>query len=334
MLFTVFKQFYSCIKKVWLNRIIVRGKEKNYTFTLMNVLEIQNISKSYGDNKALDNVSISIPEGSIFGLLGPNGAGKTTLLRILNQIIIKDEGTLLLNGESLKREHVRKLGYMPEERGLYKKMKVGKQIEYFARLKGISRTEAAKRSNEWLTKLELMECKNKRTMELSKGMQQKVQFIITVIHNPAIIILDEPFSGFDPVNAQLIKQEILKLKENGMTILLSSHRMENVEEICDHVAMLNKSKKVLDGTIRELKQKFKGDLYKIKSSTEIPESSLYDIVKSEKTEDHYEQDLKLNASSKSVLKELLEITEISHLEEVIPSLEEIFFNVVKEENHV
>ena len=299
----------------------------------MNALEIQNISKTYDTKKALSNVSLSIPKGCIFGLLGPNGAGKTTLLRILNQIILSDDGNISIYGEKLKRDHVRKLGYLPEERGLYKKMKVGQQIEYFARLKGIPRKEAAKRSNEWLQKLELLECKNKRTMELSKGMQQKVQFIITVIHKPSIIILDEPFSGFDPVNAQLIKQEILKLKEEGTTVLLSSHRMENVEEICDYVAMLNESEKVLDGTIKELKNKFKGDQFKLICSKSISESSHFQIIKERKEEDQFEYALKLNSSGNDTLKYLLEQTEISHFEEVVPSLEEIFFNVVKREKH-
>lgn len=299
----------------------------------MNALEIQNISKAYDSKQALKNVSINIPEGSIFGLLGPNGAGKTTLLRILNQIILSDNGSIHIYGEKLRRDHVRKLGYLPEERGLYKKMKVGKQIEYFARLKGIPRKEAAKRSNEWLNKLELMGCKNKRTMELSKGMQQKVQFIITVIHKPTIIILDEPFSGFDPVNAQLIKKEILKLKEEGTTILLSSHRMENVEEICDYVAMLNESEKVLDGTIKELKNKFKGDQYKLMCSSPIKTSSQYEIKKETKTDALFEYALKLHGTSNEALKELIDYTEVKHFEEVVPSLEEIFFNVVKGENH-
>jgi len=299
----------------------------------MNALEIQNISKAYDSKQALKNVSINIPEGSIFGLLGPNGAGKTTLLRILNQIILSDNGSIHIYGEKLRRDHVRKLGYLPEERGLYKKMKVGKQIEYFARLKGIPRKEAAKRSNEWLNKLELMGCKNKRTMELSKGMQQKVQFIITVIHKPTIIILDEPFSGFDPVNAQLIKKEILKLKEEGTTILLSSHRMENVEEICDYVAMLNESEKVLDGTIKELKNKFKGDQYKLMCNSPIKTSSQYEIKKETKTDALFEYALKLHGTSNEALKELIDFSEVKHFEEVVPSLEEIFFNVVKGENH-
>lgn len=299
----------------------------------MNVLEIQNISKQYQTKQALRDISISIPKGSIFGLLGPNGAGKTTLLRILNQIILSDSGTISLNGSTLKRDDVRKMGYLPEERGLYKKMKVGKQIEYFARLKGIPRTEAAAKCNYWLNKMELMECKNKRTMELSKGMQQKVQFIITVIHEPAIIILDEPFSGFDPVNAQLIKEEILKLKNQGTTILLSSHRMENVEEICDYVALLNESEKVLDGTIHDIKNKYKGDKFKLITDAPLKGSSLYTIESQKESLDGHIHDLKLNASSKDVLMEVLQYTDIRLFEEVIPSLEDVFFTVVKGNNN-
>jgi ABC-2 type transport system ATP-binding protein len=295
----------------------------------MHIIQIEGISKSYDGSQALSNVSLSIPRGSIFGLLGPNGAGKTTLLRILNQIIAKDEGEILLNGTPLQREHVRKLGYLPEERGLYKKMKVGKQIEYFAKLKGLSKNEARAKSDMWLKKLNLYEERNKRTMELSKGMQQKVQFIITVIHEPELMILDEPFSGFDPINAQLIKDEILALKKSGTTILLSTHRMENVEEICDNVALLNKSHKVLDGPINEVREAYKGNRYKIRCSSELSGSSNYEILKSKNDNGKFEYVLKIQGDSNDFLKEVLQQGEVYHFEEIIPSMEEIFFTVVK-----
>lgn len=300
----------------------------------MNLLEVKNLNKTYTGKQALTNVSISVKKGSIFGLLGPNGAGKTTFLRILNQILYSDSGEITLNGEALREDHVRKMGYLPEERGLYKKMKVGKQIEYFARLKGISRKEAVIRCNYWLNKLELMDCKNKRTMELSKGMQQKVQFIITVIHEPELIILDEPFSGFDPVNAQLIKEEILDLKRRGTTILLSSHRMENVEAICDHVVMLNLSEKVLDGTIEDIKKDFKGNLYRVKSKKPLEASVNYKVEEEIKENDLFVSRISLTVKPSMALSEIIKTNEVSHFEEVVPSLEEIFFAKVKGGNHV
>ena len=208
-------------------------------------------------------MSISIPKQSIFGLLGPNGAGKTTLIRIINQIIMADEGEVLINGEKLNPRHVEIIGYLPEERGLYKKMKVGEQLMYLAQLKGMSKSEAKTKIKKWLDKLSLTEWASQKVEDLSKGMAQKIQFIATVIHEPQLLILDEPFSGFDPVNANLIKDEILELRDKGATIIFSTHRMESVEQLCEHIAMINKSEKILDGTKKEIKNSFRSDKYKV-----------------------------------------------------------------------
>ena len=217
-------------------------------------IEVINVSKHYAEYVALNNVSLSIPEGSIYGLLGPNGAGKTTLIRILNQITGPDTGLVLIDGEPLHPKHVERIGYLPEERGLYKKMKVGEQAIYLAQLKGISKPEAIKRLKAWFEKFEIGEWWNKKVEELSKGMQQKVQFITTVIHEPDILIFDEPFSGFDPINANLLKESILELRQKGATILLSTHNMNSVEELCDSISLINKGEKILEGKVEEIKR--------------------------------------------------------------------------------
>jgi len=223
----------------------------------------ENVSKSYTGHKALSDVSIKVPTGSIFGLLGPNGAGKTTLIRIINQIIKQDSGKLLFNGEILNPEHVSKIGYLPEERGLYKKMKLGEQAIYLSQLKGVPASEGKKKLKEWFEKFDLMPWWDKKVEELSKGMAQKVQFIITVLHEPKLLVFDEPFSGFDPINVNLIKQEILKLKENGVTIIFSTHNMGSVEELCDHIALINKSEKILDGQVRKIKSEYSTNIFQI-----------------------------------------------------------------------
>ena len=216
---------------------------------MSNLLEVKQVSKNFGDFKALNNVTISVPKGSIFGLLGPNGAGKTTLIRIINQITMPDTGTVLLDGESLNAHHIKDIGYLPEERGLYKTMKVGEQALYLAQLKGLSKAEAKERLKYWFERLEIGDWWNKKIQELSKGMAQKIQFVVTVLHQPKLLIFDEPFSGFDPINANLIKDEILRLREEGATVIFSTHRMESVEELCDDIALIHKSNKILDGKL-------------------------------------------------------------------------------------
>src|SRR5690606_13221295 len=224
---------------------------------------LQNIIKQYANHRALDDVSIDIPEGKIFGLLGPNGAGKTSLIRIINQITAPDSGKIYFDNELLSPKHIEQIGYLPEERGLYRKMKVGEQMIYLAQLKGLSKTEARKKLSYWFKKLDMATWWDKRIEDLSKGMQQKVQFIATILHDPKLIILDEPFSGFDPVNAQIIQEEILELNKNGATIIYSTHRMETVEELCDNIALINKSKKILDGAVKEIKKQYQNQSFLI-----------------------------------------------------------------------
>jgi len=292
------------------------------------MLQIENLNKSYGPNKALTNINLYVPKGVIFGLLGPNGAGKTTLIRIINQIIEGDSGEIFINGELLNPTHVSKIGYLPEERGLYKKMKVWDQLVYFARLKGLSQSDAKSKIIFWLDKLHISSWKEKKIEDLSKGMAQKVQFISTIIHEPPLLILDEPFSGFDPVNAELIKNEILELKETGTTVILSTHRMESVELLCDQVAMINHSKKILDGTIREVKRSFRPEVYTITIS------HLKQTIPSEwiakEDEDNYTFTLPLSGKSPNeLLNELMQYGEVKQFIEVVPSMEEIFIHQVK-----
>lgn len=228
-----------------------------------NLIEINNVSKTYGNYKALNNISIKVPKQSIYGLLGPNGAGKTTLIRMLNQITAPDEGEIIFNGEKLNRNHISDIGYLPEERGLYKAMKVGEQAIYLAQLKGVSKKDAEKRLKQWFHKFGITEWWNKKVEELSKGMQQKIQFIVTVIHNPQLLIFDEPFSGFDPINVNLLKKEILELRDKGATIIFSTHNMASVEELCDNIMLINKGKKILEGSIYQIKQDFKDHSFEV-----------------------------------------------------------------------
>jgi ABC-2 type transport system ATP-binding protein len=247
------------------------------------MLEIRQLNKTYGSHRALTDLDLVVPEAGIFGLLGPNGAGKTTLIRIINQIIEQDSGEVILDGQPLSGEAIRKIGYLPEERGLYKKMGVWDQLIYFSRIKGLTSSEAKQRVNYWLEKFEIASWKNKKIEDLSKGMAQKIQFIATVIHSPRVLILDEPFSGFDPVNAAMLKNEILELKKGGTTILLSTHRMESVELLCDQVAMIHKSKKILDGSIREIKSRFRP--LEIRASLQQLNQELPDTWKTEAMEE-------------------------------------------------
>lgn len=297
------------------------------------MLEIKNIVKQYANHRALDDVSITIPEGKIFGLLGPNGAGKTSLIRIINQITAPDSGQILFNNEPLNPKHIEQIGYLPEERGLYKKMKVGEQMIYLAQLKGLSKQDAKNKLNYWFEKFEITEWWNKKVEDLSKGMQQKVQFVATVLHQPRLIILDEPFSGFDPVNAQIIQDEILNLNKNGTTIIYSTHRMETVEEICDNIALINKSKKVLDGAVKDIKKQYTTHSYKIdyRLKTSIVNNELFEILNNKQLHDEdYQLTIKLrdNTSLNNAIIYLLDKIEILQIQELIPSIHDIFIEKV------
>ena len=304
-----------------------------------NLLSIDSVSKHYGDFTALNKVSLNIKEGSIFGLLGPNGAGKTTLIRIINQITQPDEGKVLFNNEPLNIKHIKDIGYLPEERGLYPKMTIGDQVVYLAQLKGLDRDTAKSELRKWFDKFEIKDWWNKKVTELSKGMAQKVQFIVTVLHKPKLLIFDEPFSGFDPINANLIKDEILDLREKGATIIFSTHRMESVEELCEDIALINKSNKILDGNLYDIKTKFKSNIYEVGVNASNPDSlnkeleSIFETTKpSFKT---IGENLKLNVklndkqNSDQLLKILNQSGKVIHFKEVIPSANEIFINSVE-----
>jgi ABC-2 type transport system ATP-binding protein len=297
------------------------------------MLEIRQLNKTYGSHRALTDLDLVVPEAGIFGLLGPNGAGKTTLIRIINQIIEQDSGEVILDGQPLSGEAIRKIGYLPEERGLYKKMGVWDQLIYFSRIKGLTASEAKQRVNYWLEKFEISSWKNKKIEDLSKGMAQKIQFIATVIHEPRLLILDEPFSGFDPVNAALLKNEILELKKAGTTILLSTHRMESVELLCDQVAMIHKSKKILDGSIREIKSRFRP--LEIRASLQQLNQELPDTWKIEATEEgKVDLLIPLNGQSPNqLLRELMTFGEVISFQERFPSMEEIFIQQVNASGH-
>jgi ABC-2 type transport system ATP-binding protein len=300
----------------------------------VDALVAKNVTKIYSEHTALDNVSITIPEKTIYGLLGPNGAGKTTLIRIINQIINSDSGEILVFGEKLKPSHIEIIGYLPEERGLYKKMKVGEQLLYLAQLKGLSRKDAMARIKVWLEKFEIKDWWNKKVEDLSKGMAQKVQFISTVLHEPKLIILDEPFSGFDPVNAQLITEKILELKENGSTIIFSTHRMETVESLCDHIALINKSKKILEGPKKQVKENYRTNTFLVEhrgNHFTLP-SEKYEV----KNQVIIEGDLfsttiqaKTGIKGNQVIKDLIDITELYSFQEKLPTMADIFIGLVK-----
>ncbi len=302
----------------------------------MNLLEVKNISKSYADHQALSDVSLHIPEKSIFGLLGPNGAGKTTLIRIITQILQADQGTITLNGQTLEPSHIRAIGYLPEERGLYKKMMVGEQLLYLAQLKGLNRKEATQKIKYWLDRLDMKSWSQKNIEDLSKGMQQKIQFIATVLHDPKLIILDEPFSGFDPINANLIKDEILNLREQGATIIFSTHRMESVEELCDHIALINKSRKILDGLKKDIKHDYRTQTYEVEhiGSFSLPQGN-YQLLENQPKEDNYYYSriqIMDQSNPNELLKGLLSQAEIHKFAEVIPSMNDIFIAKVQSES--
>ncbi len=304
-----------------------------------DLLVADNVSKNFGDFKALNQVSISVPKGSIFGLLGPNGAGKTTLIRIINQITMPDSGRVILDGEPLKPEHIQNIGYLPEERGLYKSMKVGEQSLYLAQLKGLTKQEAKDRLKYWFDKLDIGDWWNKKIQELSKGQAQKIQFIVTVLHQPKLLIFDEPFSGFDPINANLIKDEILQLRDEGATVIFSTHRMESVEELCDHIALIHKSNKILDGRLTDVKRQFKTNTFEVGLKTENAEAITRAIEEKfavlpatfRNLNDDLKLNIKLNDTDKSndLLGFLTSRAEVNHFVEVIPSANDIFIQSVK-----
>ena len=299
----------------------------------MKVLEVRSVSKSYSQHKALDDVSLSVPEGQIFGLLGPNGAGKTSLIRIVNQITMPDRGDVLFNGDPLCSNHIKTIGYLPEERGLYKKMKVGEQALYLAQLKGLSTIEAKTALKEWFQKFDITPWWNKTVEDLSKGMAQKVQFITTVLHRPKLLIFDEPFSGFDPINANIIKDEIIKLKEQGTSIIFSTHRMESVEELCDHIALIDKSKKILDGPVQQIKENYKQQIYAVDFSSSnldflnvLPES--FNLL----NKNNHQADIQIldQTPASDLIRFLLDKSDIKAFEEKIPTINEIFIRTVQE----
>lgn len=301
------------------------------------ILDIKNISKSYGVHQALNDVSLQVPKGSIFGLLGPNGAGKTSLLRIVNQIILPDYGEVLFQNEPLKKIHVQDIGYMPEERGLYNSMKVGEQAVYLAQLKGLEKAEAIKRLKYWFEKLEILNWWDKKIQELSKGMAQKVQFIVTVVHEPKLLIFDEPFSGFDPINAQVIRDEILELSEKGATIIFSTHRMESVEELCEYIALINKSKCILNGKLLDIKRQYRTNTFRLGLLTEDQVNAVKNIKTSytvkptdfKSIDEELKLEVKLeNGQTNAFLSFVSNLGHITHFEEVIPSANDIFIQTV------
>lgn len=303
------------------------------------VLEIQNVSKKYAKHTALSDVSLRVEKGQLHGLIGPNGAGKTTLIRIINQIIAPDEGHILFSGKPLNSSHTQQIGYLPEERGLYKKMKIIDQLIYLGQLKGLSKREAKTRMANWMKRLGMENWADKKVDDLSKGMQQKIQFIATVFHEPELIILDEPFSGFDPVNAKLIQDEILRLHQNGSTIIYSTHRMESVEQLCTHLSMINRSKIILNGSLQEIKASFKTSVYNLIYSTD--HSNIEELIEKhgeivEKEENVHETNVKLilkeGFSLNDVLNAILPHALLHEVKEISPSVEDIFIDQVTQNN--
>ncbi len=305
----------------------------------MYLIQAKNITKTYRTKRALDNITLDVEKGSVFGLLGPNGAGKTTLIRIINQIIAADSGEIIFDGEKLQPHHISQIGYMPEERGLYRNMKVGEQAIYLARLKGMSKQDAIEKLRYWFDKFEISSWWNKRIDELSKGMAQKVQFIVTVLHEPKLLIFDEPFSGFDPVNAEIIKDEILGLKDKGATILFSTHRMESVEEMCDNICLIDNSKIVLEGKLSDIKRDHRDNKYEVTINKDdfggIGEMEDFIKVIDKKTNPYFSDQLDLtlkiisNIDSQEALKRFMTIGELHRFSESIPSINEIFINYVE-----
>ncbi len=308
-----------------------------------NLLVTAQLTKKFGAYTALDEVSVKVPEGSIFGLLGPNGAGKTTLIRVINQITYPDSGTVLLNGEPLQPKHIAMIGYLPEERGLYKNMKVGEQTLYLAQLKGLSRAEAKKQLKYWFERLEIGDWWNKKIRELSKGMAQKIQFVVTVLHQPKLLIFDEPFSGFDPINANKIKEEILHLRDKGATVIFSTHRMESVEELCDEIALIHKSKKILEGNLMEIKRQYKSNNYEVTLETADKEalrkelSDKFTITATQAKTFDDELNIKIEGGKGSSPNDLLSYlttkAKLNRFVEVIPTANDIFIRTVNDSDN-
>lgn len=302
----------------------------------MYAISTENVTKAFINHRALDNVSIDVPKGTIFGLLGPNGAGKTTLIRIINQIYAPDSGIVKIDGEILSPKHTANIGYLPEERGLYKKMKVGEQAIYLARLKGLSRHDVLKRLKYWFEKLEIQSWWDKKVEELSKGMAQKLQFIITIIHEPQLLIFDEPFSGFDPINASLLKDEMLELREKGATIIFSTHNMSSVEELCDDVALINRSRKVLEGNVEEIKERYRTHSYKIDYVGDLNQAANGEDVFTINEVENVGKYMRAVVQTKEttmpndLLKKLIQHVEIRSFNEILPSMNDVFIRVVQE----
>ncbi len=305
----------------------------------MEILKTHNIVKQFDNHRALSEVSINVEEGSVFGLLGPNGAGKTTLIRIINQITAPDAGEVFLFNEKLKPEHIKNIGYLPEERGLYKKMKVGEQAMYFAQLKGMNKIDAKRKLKHWFEKFDILSWWDKKVEELSKGMQQKVQFIITVVHEPKLLIFDEPFSGFDPINVDILKKEILSLRDNGASVIFSTHNMASVEEVCDRIALINKSKKILDGKVSDIKNNFKSDVFKIVFEGNFNKFSAsltadYEILENIKQDNKSVLKVRIlnNMKPNDFLAKMLQFGNIISFNEIIPSMHDIFIKAVNGNN--
>ena len=302
-----------------------------------NILEVNQVVKQYGDYTALNKVSLTVPKGSIYGLLGPNGAGKTSLIRIINQITMPDGGEIILDGEKLSPKHIQQIGYLPEERGLYKSMKVGEQCLYLAQMKGLSKSEAKKQLDYWFDKLDIQGWWNKKIEELSKGMAQKIQFVVCVLHKPKLLIFDEPFSGFDPVNANIIKDEILELQKQGSTIIFSTHRMESVEELCDHIALIHKSNKLIEGKLDDVKRKYRTNSYEVGILSDNVEGLMFDITQkftvAQTDFKSLNNELKLeinlgNSTPNELLHLLTQRGQVTHFLEKIPSVNDIFIQTV------
>lgn len=302
-----------------------------------NLLEVKNVVKQYGNFTALNEVSLTVPKGSIYGLLGPNGAGKTSLIRIINQITLPDSGEVIFDGEKLQPKHVQYIGYLPEERGLYKTMKVGEQCLYLAQMKGLSKNEAKKQLDYWFDRFEIQGWWDKKIQELSKGMAQKIQFVVCVLHKPKLLIFDEPFSGFDPVNASLIKDEILELRKQGSTIIFSTHRMESVEELCDDIALIHKSNKLIEGKLDDVKRQFRTNSFQVGIISDNVEGLMYDLTQKFKVaqtnfkslNDEIKLEIQLNDTTPNVLLNLLtQRGQVTHFVEKIPSVNDIFIQTV------
>ena len=304
------------------------------------IIEAREVRKCFANHIALNNLSLKVPKGSVFGLLGPNGAGKTSLIRIINQITAPDSGEILIEGTPLKREHIKDIGYLPEERGLYKKMKVGEQALYFAMLKGMNKKEAKSKLLYWFKKFEIENWWNNKIEDLSKGMAQKIQFITTIIHEPKLLILDEPFSGFDPINTDLVKKEILELKEKGTSIILSTHNMNSVEEICDHIALIDRSNKILEGKVKDIKEQYSEGLWDItfKGNVVSFANSVWGgwtlINQEQLNEDIFKSTIQLTGQLKlnDFIKGIIDSIEIIEITKVIPSMNDVFIKVIKESN--